>query len=284
MENNGAINIAFDEVNTFSLTAIGFSQIEKGLIRSMCNLSIARTAQSTSAACAGYKFVDPPNAANAISADIVIVDVENRDALDAWRDRSDQEPPLPAILVSKQEVEPNRSAEYTLKRSRLGGLLLRLLDEIAKTHLLGNAASTKAVEPRIRKRSLVVDDSQPMRTQMRIILKQYDLDVEIAKDAESALRILQNTSFDIIFLDVILPEMDGYKACKLIKANKNTRDTPVVILTSKRSPFDRMHGALVGCDKYLTKPVDPNRVQKVLQQYGCDVQLPQTPQTEMATA
>jgi CheY-like chemotaxis protein len=118
------------------------------------------------------------------------------------------------------------------------------------------------------KTCLIVDDSQLVRTQMEMLLQGYQLGTECAEDAETALRMVRSKQYDLIFLDVILPEMDGYKACKLIKADTTTRTTPVVMLTSKRSPFNRMHGALVGCDRYLTKPVDPAKVHAVLQQYA----------------
>jgi twitching motility two-component system response regulator PilG len=73
--------------------------------------------------------------------------------------------------------------------------------------------------------------------------------------------------YDIIFLDVILPGADGYQVCKHIKKNPLLKQTPVVMLTSKASPFDRVRGSLAGCDTYLTKPVDYQEFKQVLEKY-----------------
>ncbi|KOR31327.1 hypothetical protein TI04_01500 [Achromatium sp. WMS2] len=120
-----------------------------------------------------------------------------------------------------------------------------------------------------KKTCLVVDDSALARTQMQIILSEHRrLDTEFAEDAEAAIMLTKSKTFDIIFLDVMMPGMDGYQACKLIKTEPLAKNTVVVMLTSKNSPFDRLHGASVGCNKYLTKPVTADQIQEVLQNYG----------------
>ena len=83
-----------------------------------------------------------------------------------------------------------------------------------------------------------------------------------------ALATAVEISFDIIFLDVMLPEMDGYQACKLMKAYPTCQTTPIVMLTSKNSPFSKLHGALVGCDNYLTKPVNAEVISRTLALYS----------------
>ena len=125
------------------------------------------------------------------------------------------------------------------------------------------------ITPERRKRCLVVDDSHLLRSHMELLLSAYGLDAEFVEDAEAALLLARSKPFDIIFLDVMLPEMDGYTACKLLKKSMPaTPPVPVVLLTSKRSPFNKMHGALVGCDKYLTKPLNPSKLYSVLSDFG----------------
>ena len=115
--------------------------------------------------------------------------------------------------------------------------------------------------------ALVVDDSLSVRTQMKLCLQMYDVEVDFAEDAETALEKVKNNRYDIMFLDVVLPEMDGNKACKLVKGNKATRKLPVVMLTSKSSPFNKVRGAMSGCDRYLTKPVDAKDIHTVLKKF-----------------
>lgn len=74
-------------------------------------------------------------------------------------------------------------------------------------------------------------------------------------------------NYDLIFLDVVLPGIDGYQLCKSLKRGKDKKKTPVIMLTSKSSPFDRVKGALAGCDAYLTKPVKQETFQKVVKKY-----------------
>ena len=99
---------------------------------------------------------------------------------------------------------------------------------------------------------LVLDDSASVRKQMEIVLKANNLVPVMADTGERALEIMETNRIDFAFLDVVLPGIDGYKVCKKIKKLNNI---PIVMLTSKSSPFDRVRGSLAGCDMYLTKPV-----------------------------
>lgn len=104
--------------------------------------------------------------------------------------------------------------------------------------------------------ALVVDDSLTVRTQLQGALDRIGIKGALAQDGETALEAIKLKRFDIIFLDVIMPGIDGYALCRQIKSAPATRATPVVMLTSRSSPFDRARGALAGCDSYLTKPID----------------------------
>ena len=91
--------------------------------------------------------------------------------------------------------------------------------------------------------------------------------MDLAEDGERAIELIAGERYDIVFLDVVLPGMDGYKICRTIKRDKRTKGTPVIMLTGKSSPFDRVKGKLAGCDTYLTKPVDHATFQQVVRQY-----------------
>ena len=81
------------------------------------------------------------------------------------------------------------------------------------------------------------------------------LDSEGVSSAREALDILATRRYELVFVDVVMPEMDGYQLTREIKRNKILRPMPVVILTSRSSPFDLARGALAGCNSYLVKPV-----------------------------
>jgi CheY-like chemotaxis protein len=112
-----------------------------------------------------------------------------------------------------------------------------------------------AVEQPPRLRALVVDDSQTVRAQLSNVIKRIGMLCDAADSAAAALQRLDGAQYDLIVVDVVMPEMDGYKLTREIKRIKAHRNTPVIILTSQSSPFDRARGALAGCDIYLTKPV-----------------------------
>lgn len=109
-------------------------------------------------------------------------------------------------------------------------------------------------------RALVVDDSTTIRRLMDLTLRPFGIDVEFADNGEDALTLVRNHRYNIVFLDIMLPGIDGYRVCKSIKAEKNTRDIPVIMLTSKDTAFDKVRGIMAGTDVYLTKPLDRERL------------------------
>ena len=113
---------------------------------------------------------------------------------------------------------------------------------------------------------LVVDDSLPVRIQMAQALEQFSTDVDFAETGEGAFEYLDNNEYDVIFLDVVLPGIDGYEICSTIKKGK-AKDTPVIMLTGNASPEDKIKGKLAGCDTYLIKPVGRMIFQEVVNRY-----------------
>jgi twitching motility two-component system response regulator PilG len=101
---------------------------------------------------------------------------------------------------------------------------------------------------------LVIDDSTTIRRSAQIFLGQAKCEVILAEDGFGALAKVVEHRPDIIFLDVMMPRLDGYQTCALIKGNPQFNAIPVVMLSSKDGLFDRARGRLVGADHYLTKP------------------------------
>lgn len=120
-------------------------------------------------------------------------------------------------------------------------------------------------------RALVVDDSLAVRKQIEIEFSLLEADVDCVASAEEGLIWAGRAAYDIIFLDVVMPGMDGYTACKRIKRSPLTRNTPVVLLTSRSSSFDRIKGTLAGCDSYLVKPISHNDFEVVINKYFSEI-------------
>ena len=103
-------------------------------------------------------------------------------------------------------------------------------------------------------RVMVIDDSKTIRRTAETLLKKVGCDVITAVDGFDALAKIADTHPSIIFVDIMMPRLDGYQTCALIKKNQRFRVTPVIMLSSKDGLFDRARGRMVGSDQYLTKP------------------------------
>lgn len=101
---------------------------------------------------------------------------------------------------------------------------------------------------------LLIDDSNTIRRSGEIFLTQVGCQVVLAEDGFDGLSKVVDTAPDIIFVDVMMPRLDGYQTCSLIKSHQQYKKIPVVMLTSKDTVFDRARGRLVGSDQYLIKP------------------------------
>lgn len=101
---------------------------------------------------------------------------------------------------------------------------------------------------------MVIDDSKTIRRTAESLLKKAGCEVLTAVDGFAALSIIADTHPDIIFVDIMMPRLDGYQTCALIKNNDDFKDTPVIMLSSKDGLFDRARGRIVGSEQYLTKP------------------------------
>ncbi len=118
-----------------------------------------------------------------------------------------------------------------------------------------------------RSRSLVVDDSAAVRKQLEIEFGVLGFQVDLASSGSAALEKLEEKTYDIIFLDVIMEEEDGYGVCRKIRHGSLNKTTPIVMLTSRASAIDRLKGTLSGCSSYLTKPINHTEFVKEVQKY-----------------
>ena len=103
-------------------------------------------------------------------------------------------------------------------------------------------------------RVMVIDDSKTIRRTAESLLKKVGCDVTTVNDGFEALSAVVEFKPDLIFMDVMMPRLDGYQACALIKHNANFRKVPIIMLSSKDGLFDKAKGRVVGSEEYLTKP------------------------------
>jgi twitching motility two-component system response regulator PilG len=115
---------------------------------------------------------------------------------------------------------------------------------------------------------MVIDDSNTIRRSAEIFLKASGCEVILAEDGFDALAKISNEHPDLIFVDIMMPRLDGYQTCSLIKRNARYKTTPVIMLSSKDGLFDRARGRMVGSDQYLTKPFTQETLVDAVQTYA----------------
>jgi two-component system alkaline phosphatase synthesis response regulator PhoP len=117
----------------------------------------------------------------------------------------------------------------------------------------------------VKKRILVVDDEPSILETIRFHLELSDYDVVSAADGVEALKLARSEHPDLILLDLMLPRMDGYKVCKMLKMDKRYRTIPVIMLTAKAGSVDEVEGYQSGADAYIKKPFDLEELSGVVQ-------------------
>ena len=114
---------------------------------------------------------------------------------------------------------------------------------------------------------LVVDDSNTIRRSAEIFLKQGGHEVLLADDGFDALSKINDFNPQLIFCDILMPKLDGYQTCAIVKRNEAFASTPVVMLSSKDGVFDKARGRMVGCEDYLTKPFTKDQLLETVERF-----------------
>ncbi len=114
---------------------------------------------------------------------------------------------------------------------------------------------------------LVIDDSNTIRRSAEIFLKQGGYEVLLAEDGFDALSKVNDHRPDLIFCDILMPRLDGYQTCAIIKRNANFAGVPVIMLSSKDGLFDKARGRMVGSQDYLTKPFTKDQLLQAVEQH-----------------
>lgn len=114
---------------------------------------------------------------------------------------------------------------------------------------------------------MVIDDSKTIRRTAETLLKKEGCEVITANDGFEALSKIADHNPNIIFVDIMMPRLDGYQTCALIKHNQKFKNTPVIMLSSKDGLFDRARGRIVGSEQYLTKPFTKEELLGAIEQH-----------------
>jgi two-component system cell cycle response regulator len=268
----------------YLVDVIGFNDVERSMLSSIFALAARRDP--------GFAQYEPGAAGR--SPDVYLVDADDPAAFNEYR-ALHKRAGLPAVLVGSRPqgadglvlprplqwarllqalddtlhggdepavvATPAPQPAQSLRRTLSGAPLGRSLppgevpDEAAQKRMLGDTV-------------LVVDDNATVRMFMQAKLAPFGFEVDIAETGEEAIGLSATQEYTCVFLDVVLPGIDGYQVCKLIKANKQAiKKTAVVMLTSRSSPFDKLRGSIAGCDEYLTKPLDEDRLLEVIAKF-----------------
>ncbi len=115
---------------------------------------------------------------------------------------------------------------------------------------------------------LVIDDSNTIRRSAEIFLKAGKHEVMLAEDGFDALAKVSDYRPNLIFCDILMPRLDGYQTCAIIKRNPKFANVPIVMLSSKDGVFDKARGRMVGAQDYLTKPFTKDQLLKAVEQFG----------------
>jgi len=182
-----------------------------------------------------------------------------------------------AVLRVGRRADPERPRDDLLQSNFVAQVLFALnsvVDAMVQRRREAELAQAVAAGlmvadhgERRRPRALIVDDSPTVRRQLSLALHQIGLDSEAVASAREALEVLAMRRYELVLADVVMPDMDGYRLTRTIKRNRALRVMPVVILTSRSSPFDLARGALAGCNSYLVKPVSMQSLRDTVQRH-----------------
>jgi len=170
---------------------------------------------------------------------------------------------LDQVTNENEDLEPDVIARAAAEAESRFSKYIEAARQAAAAAAENQAQQEEARGPH---RVLVVDDSAPMQQALAHELRQLDDEVEItfADDGESALERVGEKPFDFIFLDIMMPGIDGFETCTRMRQIAELKKTPIIMLSAKTSPLDEVKGIMSGCSTYLTKPINHEEFQKVI--------------------
>jgi two-component system, cell cycle response regulator len=239
---------------------IGFDAAERSMLSNIFALAARRDP--------GFVQYDPLSQE---PPHLYVVDVDDAAAFEEFR-ALNRHAALPAVLVgSCEEAQGLIVVPRPVHWARLIQAMEEAIDagdETMPAPLEAAGPEAHDIRSAVGDAVLVVDDNATVRNFMQAKLAPYRFEVDFAESGEQAVGLTGEREYACIFLDVVLPGIDGYQVCKLVKSNKQAiKKTAVVMLTSRSSPFDKLRGSLAGCDEYLTKPLDEHRLLEVIARF-----------------
>lgn len=253
----------------FQLGVLGLNRLERMMIGSVCALTQSRLR--------GYTLLPEDRRPE---ADITVVDADDTVAYGHWYQSQACRNGRPAVMLTAHTHEMH-DTPYCLPRSHFASRLLKTLDQItirefkylpelvvseqepaldAEAVISRSGIRVSENAPRV----LVIDDSLVIRTRLEVALRLSGFEADLVADAETALHLVQQQQYAVVLLDVVLPGIDGYTACRNLRTSAGDPSLPIVMLTGKDSTFDRVRGLMAGCTRYLTKPVNAEELRKLL--------------------
>lgn len=274
-----------DSERSYAVAVLGFEEKERVLFRNILLLSQQRPLEFRAFSPQREKFPS-----------VVIVNGDSEPALRQWDAFRQANATAKVSFICLSRSAPPAGIRYALSRPFLATRLFSLLEKVVSeehgyqappavaddndlmmlaAEPAAQPAATLAAVPPPRAESavpktgkvLVVDDSLPVRIQLKSILDRIVPSVVFAETGEEALELAQKQAFDIIFLDLILPGIDGYETCRRLRKVANLQRTPIIMLTSNSSPADRAKAKLAGCDTYMIKPVKQGIFESVIREF-----------------
>ncbi len=212
-------------------------------------------------------------------AQMLIVNDDDESITSARKQKKSQ------ILITVTDKDDCTVGDYTIKRPLLITRVMRAMSESRKqcktadsiniqippasadrsnVKANGSSPSNNTNKKEGSFHALVVDDSMAIRKQLEIELRETSISADYAACGEEALKKIEGRQYDLVFLDIIMPDINGYEVCKKLRKKKNYKKTPVIMLSGKTSPLDEVEGILAGASTYLLKPVKHNDFQNTL--------------------
>ncbi|MCK4840681.1 MAG: response regulator [Methylococcales bacterium] len=212
-----------------------------------------------------YNFLDE---SSEITPDLAIIDIDTESSTINQQQLQQKHPDIQIVTKSKSSSDNTHHIQGALLATRV----LRTLDKLVFTDSDksdGQITNSSVIEEQNSKsfNVLVVDDSPLMQKTIGMELDNAPIKIntEYADNGEQALAMTEQKLYDFIFLDVMMPGIDGYETCTAIRKKTGMKKIPIIMLSAKTSPMDEVKGVMAGCSTYLTKPIEHESFQQLLE-------------------